>query len=196
MPDLTDFASPPLLPLVVFLAELAVVTLGTLRIIFLARGMKVLAPVLAFFEIIIWLFAIGQIMHNLSHLGCYLGFAAGFTAGNYLGIFIENKLAIGTLLVRIITHRDAGELVGRLTGADYGVTSFGGQGATGPVTIVFTVIQRKDLAAVVAIIKGFDEKAFYSVDEIQSAAAGIFPASKGRIRIPLPDLVRNLRPAA
>src|SRR5437870_12238868 len=84
------------LPLLVFFAELCVVTLSTLRIIFLSRGMKYLAPLLGFFEITIWLFAIGQVMQNMSDLGCFLGFAAGFTLGNYLGVRIEKKLALGT----------------------------------------------------------------------------------------------------
>ena len=98
------------LPVLVFLAELCVVTLATLRIIFLSRGRKLPAAVLGFFEITLWLFAIGQIMQNLSDLGCFFGFAAGFTCGNYLGVLIEQRLAIGTLVVRTITHKDAGDL--------------------------------------------------------------------------------------
>src|SRR6516164_4348286 len=123
----------PLLPLLIFLAEMSVVTLGTMRVIFIARGMKVLAPVLGFFEIVIWLFAIGQIMQNLNNIGCYLGFAAGFTIGNFCGVYIEKKLAIGTVVVRAITTRDAGELIVRLRAANYGVTSIDAQGASGPV---------------------------------------------------------------
>jgi len=171
---MSELASP-YLPLLVFAAELAVVTLGTLRIIFLARGMKLLAPLLGCFEVCIWLFAIGQIMNNLDNLGCYIGFAAGFTAGNFLGMYIEKKLAMGTAMVQIITNRDAAILVERLAEAGYGVTRIPGQGATGPVTIVFTVIKRRERGNVEAIITRFDPRAFYSVDEIQTTAAGIFP---------------------
>ena len=74
---LPDFS---VLPLLVFFSELCVVTLSTLRIIFIGRGMKLLAPVLGFFEITIWLFAVGQVMQNLSDPRCFLGFACGFTA--------------------------------------------------------------------------------------------------------------------
>src|SRR5947209_2547847 len=63
-------ATFPLLPLLIFCAELCVVTISTIRIIFLSRGMKTLAAILGFFEITIWLFAIGQIMRNLSDFGC------------------------------------------------------------------------------------------------------------------------------
>src|SRR5262249_32274032 len=99
------------LPLLVFFAELCVVTLSTMRIIFVARGMKILAPVLGFFEVSIWLFAIGQIMQNLTDLSCYLAFAGGFTAGNYLGVLLEKKLAIGSVVIRIITPKDVRDLL-------------------------------------------------------------------------------------
>jgi uncharacterized protein YebE (UPF0316 family) len=181
------------LPLLVFLAELCVVTIGTVRIIFVARGMKVLAPILGFFEVSIWLFAIGQIMQNLTDLGCYLAFAGGFTAGNFLGVLIEKKLAIGSVVVRVITPKDVGELIEGLQGAHYGVTTIGAQGATGPVKVVLTAVRRKELDKVVAIIKDFDAKAFYSVDDVQSLEAGIFPATKGRARAIVPGPLRLFR---
>ena len=74
------------MPLFIFLAEVCVVTLGTLRIIFVARGQKLLAPLLGFFEVFIWLLAISQIMQNLSDWSCFVAFALGFTLGNFLGI--------------------------------------------------------------------------------------------------------------
>src|SRR4029077_15374330 len=103
-----------------------------------------------FFEVTIWLFAIGQIMQNLSNLGCYFGFAGGFTLGNYLGVLIEKRLAIGTVLLPTITNHDAGDLIERLGLAGYGVTSIDAEGVLGPVKIVFTVIKRKELRKVVA----------------------------------------------
>src|SRR5207247_11415173 len=124
---------PLTLPLLVFVAWLCVVTIGTIRIIFVARGMKVLAPILGFFEVSIWLFAIGQIMQNLTDLSCYLAFAGGFTAGNYLGVRIENKLAIGSVVVRVITPKHVGDLVEGLQAAVYGVTSMDAEVRTGPV---------------------------------------------------------------
>jgi len=184
------------LPLLVFFAELCVVTLSTIRIIFVARGMKVLAPVLGFFEVSIWLFAIGQIMQNLSDLSCYLAFAGGFALGNYLGVLIEKKLAIGSVVVRIITPRDVRVLMEGLQAAEYGVTTIDAQGTTGPVKIVFTVVRRKELDSVVTLIKAFDPKAFYSVDDLQSLEAGIFPTAKGRLRGLIPGSLRPFRSAA
>jgi uncharacterized protein YebE (UPF0316 family) len=179
-----------LLALVVFAAEMCVVTLATLRIIFIGRGLKVLAASVGFFEINIWLFAIGQVMTNLNDLGCFFGFAAGFTLGNYLGVFIENKLALGTQVVRTITTRDSADLINMLRLAGYGVTRLHAEGTTGPVQVVFTVIQRKQLRQVVGIITQFDPRAFYSVEDVQLAMAGVFPAARTRGLPGLPSVLR------
>lgn len=178
--DSTAFVSP-YLPLLVFVAEMCVVTLSTIRIIFVSRGMKGLASILGFFEICIWLFAIGQIMKNLSDIGCYLAFAAGFTIGNYLGVLIERRLGIGTLVVEVISNRETADLIQRLKLAGFGVTCINGEGAMGPVKIVYTVIKRKELPKVVDHIQSFDPKAFYSVHDIHEATEGIFPESSRRI---------------
>lgn len=159
----------------IFFAEMTVVTLATLRVIFIARGMRLMAPVLGFFEVSIWLFAIGEVMKNLSDVRCSLAFAGGFTLGNFLGILIEQKLALGSVVVRTITPRDATPLVQALRAAQYGVTRLAGEGANGPVQIIFTVVPRRELAAVVRHIKQFDAGAFYSVDSLQSTSSGVAP---------------------
>lgn len=176
---------PFALPLLVFIAETCVVTLSTLRTIFITRGMKILAPMVGFFEICIWLFAVGQIMQNLSNPTCYLAFASGFTTGNLLGIIVEKKLGFGTLIVRIITPRDPQNLLEELRRANYGVTSLEGRGASGPVQVVFSVVPRKELHKVLSLVQRFDPRAFYSVDELQTAAAGIFPVARPRSKLSL-----------
>lgn len=166
-----------LLPILIFVAEITVVTLSTVRIIFLSRGLKGMAALLGFFEICIWLFAIGQIMQNLSNVSCYLAFAGGFTFGNYLGVVIDEKLAMGNLVVRVITCRDGMPLCEMLRSAGFGVTCLDARGATGPVQVLLTVIKRKDFNQIVSLIHRFDPKVFYSVDPVQSTAEGVFPAS-------------------
>jgi uncharacterized protein YebE (UPF0316 family) len=191
----TWFSGFPFLPILVFLAELCVVTLSTLRIIFISRGKKFLAPALGFFEITIWLFAIGKVMQNLQDVGCFLGFAGGFTLGNFFGVLIEKWLALGTVVVRTVTNKDATDLVASLQTAQYGVTQLDAEGTQGPVKLVFTVVPRRELDTVIAIIRGFDRTAFYSVDEIQEAASGIFPEKK-RLRGPVPFNLQPHREAA
>ena len=165
---------------VIFAAEVCVVTIGTLRIIFVSRGNTLLAPTLGFFEVTTWLFAISQTMQNLDRPACFLAFALGFTLGNFLGILIEKKLALGTLKVHVITHRESDSLLQDLRGAEFGATRIAGQGATGPVDVIMTVVRRKQLGRVLAIIRDFDPDAFFAVDELQITSAGIFPLSSGK----------------
>lgn len=173
------------LVVLIFVAEMCVVTLGTLRIIFVSRGHKVLAPLLGFFEIFLWLVAMKQVMQNLDDWSCFLAFALGFTLGNFLGILIEKKLALGMVNVRIITPKDPAPLMNNLRLANFGVTLVEGHGAKGPVNIVMTVVKRKQVAHVVAIINEHDPKTFYAVDDLQIASAGIFPLTKTSTAGPL-----------
>ncbi|MDW7725518.1 MAG: DUF2179 domain-containing protein [Candidatus Methanoperedens sp.] len=167
-----------ILPVLIFTSRIIDVTFGTLRIIFISRGEKFIAPVFGFFEILIWLLAIAQVMTNLTNVTYYLAYAGGFAMGTFVGIYLEEKLAMGILIVRIITKKEANELVENLKSKGYGVTSFDGQGAIGPVKLIFTTIKRKDVDKVVEIIKRFNPKAFYSIEEVRSASEGIFPVKK------------------
>jgi uncharacterized protein YebE (UPF0316 family) len=169
-----------ILPVLIFLARLVDVSFGTLRIIFLARGRKWIAPMLGFFEIMIWLLAIGQIFKNLNNFACYVAYAAGFATGNFVGIWIEQKLAIGMQVVRIITKLDANKLIRSIRSLGYGLTVVDGEGTSGPVKILYTLIRRKDMPKIVSMIQNYNPKAFYSVEDVRLAASGIFPESKMR----------------
>jgi uncharacterized protein YebE (UPF0316 family) len=125
-----------ILPFLIFIARIADVSIGTMRLIFVSRGFKYLAPVVGFFEVLIWLLAIGQIMKNLSNPLCYIGYAGGFAMGNYVGMLIAEKLSLGVVLIRVITKMDALQLVEHLNSKDYGVTSIDGHGSSGEVKVV------------------------------------------------------------
>ena len=167
-----------IIPLLIFVARVLDVTLGTIRVIFVSKGLKYLAPVVGFFEILIWLMAIGQIMSNLSNPACYIAYAGGFAMGNFVGITIAEKLSLGVALLRVITQKDAAELIQSLSSEKYGVTSVDGQGVHGKVNIIFTIVPRKEIQKVVDIIKKFNPKAFYTVEDIGFVEEGIFPIRK------------------
>ena len=183
-----------ILPILIFLARIVDVTFGTIRIIFVSRGLKWLAPIFGFFEIMIWLFAIGQVFSNLTNITYYVAYAGGFACGNFVGIWIEEKIAIGTLVVQIITRKDGTELIEFLKTGGFGVTSIDAEGATGKVKVIYTIIKRRDLQQVVEIIKRFNPKAFYSIEEVRSAGEGIFPAGKQGLMYNFPDFFRLTRP--
>lgn len=168
-----------LLPLGIFCAELTVVTLSTIRIIFVSRGQKTLAALLGFFEILLWLFAIGQIMKNLDSPPCHIAFALGFTLGNYLGVWLEGVLAMGKLSVEIVSPQAIEPLVSMLSSHGFGLTFHPGMGKLGPVQVINTVIRRRDLDHVSGLIRQTDPKAFFAVSEIQETERGVFPHQSG-----------------
>lgn len=174
-----------ILPIIIFFARIVDVTLGTLRIAFIARGHRYLAPLVGFFEVFIWIVVIGQIVQNLHSLIAYLAYAAGFATGSYVGLWLEAKLAIGTLIVRVITASDATALIAQLHAAGYGVTSLDAHGTTGDMTLVFTVVKRRALSDVMNLINAVTPKAFVTVEEVRSFQEGIFPSRSYTFPSPL-----------
>lgn len=167
-----------ILPALIFVARILDVSLGTMRIVFVSRGKKFLAPIFGFFEVMIWLLAIGQIMKNLSNVFCYLAYAGGFATGNFVGLYLEERLAMGMLVLRLITNRDASELIDFLRGEGYGLTSVDAHGISGKVNILFMIIRRSELGRVVRIIQDFHPRAFYSVEDVRHVSRGFFRTGK------------------
>lgn len=164
------------LPLLIFIARIFDVSFGTLRIIMVSKGVKRVAPFLGFFEVLIWILAISQIMANLNNWICYIAYAAGFATGNYIGMLIEEKLAMGTLIVRIMIP-DSGNLLSKeLNAKGFGTTTVCGNGAVGKVDLIYTVVSRKDLECVEDVIKRYDSNAFYSIEDVKKVKNGVFPA--------------------
>jgi len=180
-----------LLPALIFVAEMCVITLSTLRIIFVAQGRRYLAPCLGFFEVVIWLFAISQVMKQLDNGWCFLAFAAGFTVGNYLGILIEKTLAMGMAQVSIVAPCDLDDLAAQLRAQNYGATSITGEGSQGPVQIIFTIVRRRQLKHVLALIETTQPGAFYAVDEVSTVSEGIFPTRQRGPKL-VPSVLHSL----
>lgn len=163
------------LPVLIFIARIIDVSIGTMRIIFLAKGKKVLVPVLGFFEVLVWVVAIGQVMQNLTEWYYYFAYAAGFATGNYVGMIIEEKLALGLNVFRIITRSDEYTLIDLLIMNGFGVTWNDGEGSDGPVKIIFTVIKRKHKEKVLDLINRIEPKPYYTIDEVRTASEEAFP---------------------
>jgi uncharacterized protein YebE (UPF0316 family) len=171
-----DIFSFVILPILIFLSRVCDVSIGTIRIIFVSRGKKNLAPLLGFFEVFIWMVAMGQIMKNLDNILYYISYAGGFAVGNYIGILIEEKLAIGLLSIRVfVPHNCLDTLKEKLIEENFGFTLIKGFGAKGEVDILFIIFKRKDINKILDIVNSQDIKLFYSIEEMKTANKGIFP---------------------
>jgi len=182
-----------ILPLLIFSARICDVSMGTIRVIFISKGIKNLAPLIGFFEVIIWLLAIGQVMNNVTNVASYIAYGGGFAAGTYIGMLIEEKISLGLTSVRIITNEDPTRLVEYLRSQNYGVTAVDGEGSAGQVKIIYSIIRRQDLPDVVDAIKKFNSGAFYSVEDVKSVSEGVFPEEHRRFPIPYSEALRFFR---
>lgn len=164
-----------ILPLLIFLSRIVDVTIGTIRIVMVAKGHKNIAPILGFFEVFIWLLAITRIIQNLDNWVCYVAYAGGFATGNYIGLIIEEKMAIGIVKIQIITSIDASNLIMNLKAAGYGITHHEAHGGNENVSIIYSIINRNEIQKVEEIVKTTNPKAFYSIEDVKSVSHGIFP---------------------
>lgn len=159
-----------ILPLLIYCARLTDVSLSTIRQIFVMSGRRRLAPILGIFESLIWLLAISTIMQNLTNVFCYIAYAAGFASGIFVGMTIEEKLALGKVLVRVITRREADDLMDYLRASKFGFTYVDAEGKRENVKLIFSVVQRQDLPELLEIINRFNPNAFYTIESVRYAS--------------------------
>lgn len=169
-----DYFSWVILPLLIFISRLGDVTMATLRHIFISKGFKRIVPILGFFEVLIWLVAMRQVFSHLDNLACFIAWAAGFSAGTYLGMYIEERLAIGTQIIRIISNEDITFLTEALKNNHQGLTIVDGQGAMGPVKLIFTIVKRANKKEVIKLIELHAPNAFYSIEDVKNSEHGVF----------------------
>ena len=202
-----------LIPFLIFIARVIDVSLGTIRIIAISREKKLLASIMGFFEVFVWILAIGQIFNNLNGFANYLGYALGYATGNYVGLILEQKVSMGVVVVRVFSRRapkkrkkspsgalpdpieiitapvpptlpveesnpnpekkepvpsESESIAKVLREAGFGVTRLNAQGEFGPVSILFTVVKRKNLNEVIGRVKAVNPVAFYTVEDIRA----------------------------
>lgn len=159
------------MPVAIFFARICDVSLGTLRIVFVSKGMRLRAAALGFIEVLIWIMVVAQLIQHLNNWVNFVAFAGGFAAGTYLGMVIENQLKVGTLIVRIITAEKVDKLINQLKDSGFMLTRIEAVGGSGPVHIVFTIVKRKRWNEVKKIIESFDANAFYSIEDVKFASS-------------------------
>lgn len=158
--------------LLIFCLRLTDVTLGTLRILMTVRGRKPLAALIGFVEVTIFVVAISRVVRNVGNVYNVLGYSGGFAAGTLVGMTIEEHLALGWTVVRVISTDLSKRIADTLRQAGYGVTEMSGQGMRGSVEIYEIVVRRADLPKVLQVIDKVDEKAFVTVEESRRVYRG------------------------
>jgi uncharacterized protein YebE (UPF0316 family) len=161
-----------LLPLLIFCARIFDVSINTIRIIYVLGGRRLTATVLGFFESFIWLMAIRQIFEHLDNWICYVAYPGGFAMGILVGMIIEERIAYGKVIVRIITRKDVTELITYLNRNQFRYTKVVAEGPDGHESLVFTVLERESLEKLLSEMKAILPSAFYTVERVNRAGEG------------------------
>lgn len=156
-----------IIPLIIIIARILDVSLGTIRIIMLGKGYRLVAALLGFVEVLIWIVVVGQILQNMDNMIYYLAYAAGFASGTYIGMVIENRLSIGKVVVRVITKLEAHGLIDFLLEKEYNMTVVDAEGRFGRVKIIFMVMERRDVDSLVENINKYNPNAFYTIEDVR-----------------------------
>lgn len=190
----SDFFSYAIMPLLIFCARICDVSIGTMRIIFVSKGNRKVAPILGFFEVLIWIIAISKIMQNLDNYINYVAYAAGFATGNFVGMIIEEKLAMGIQMIRVFINENGMDLVKTLNDNGFGATTIEAHGAKEKVHLVYSIVHRSELEKVLDVINKFNPRAFFTVEDVKSVNEGIFSPRKQNPIFPFANVIRGWRP--
>lgn len=173
-----------ILPLLIFLARICDVSISTIRIIYMLGGRRYASTILGFFECFIWLMAIRQIFQHLDNWVCYVAYPAGFASGIFVGMLIEEKIAYGKVIVRIITRKDVLPFIQFLNQQNFRYTKVVAEGPDGHENLVFTVLQRERLDELLKKLKEILPTAFYTIEKVKAAAeSGALPEEQGGFKL-------------
>ena len=165
--------------LLIFFARVSDVTLSTIRMLMVVQGRKIQAAIIGFFEVSIYVTALSKVVSSLDNIGNLLAYALGFACGNYIGITIENRIALGNLAIQVILKSNNSiELIERLRDIGFGVTVLDGQGREGTRQILQLAINRKDLEELKDIVYSYDKEAFITTNSINPINGGYFSTIK------------------
>jgi len=168
-----------ILPLLIFFARICDVSLETIRVIYISKGIKYLAPIIAFFEIVIWLLAMEVVMKDLANIANFFAFAFGFAAGTYIGLVLEEKLSIGMVILRIVTPEESNEsIIAFMQQENYGITSMDAKGSRGSVKMILSLVNRVDVPRIMAHLEKTNPTAFFSIEDVRYVNSGVFRPKK------------------
>lgn len=156
-----------ILPILIFFARICDVSFQTIRILFVMNGKRVLAPILGFFEAFIWLLAMGQIISDVNNVLAYVAYASGFATGTFVGMYFEEKMAIGMVVLRLITKEINEGLINFLQENNFGYSLIDAQGRSGKVNVTFLVVKRKELNKLIEGVNLYHPNAFYTIEGIR-----------------------------
>lgn len=160
----------------IFMLRVTDMSLDTLRVLVVMRGRKLIAWVLGFFQALIFVLAISSVLKNLDNPLNVIGYAAGFATGNVVGMWIEEKLAIGHAHINIVSSRLGTAIAENLRNAGFAVTEIPARGKDGMVMMLNLSVLRKYVDQVHKIANQVDSTAFITAEDVRPIRRGFWRA--------------------
>ena len=162
--------------LVIFFLRVVDMSLDTIRVLFVMRGRKTIAWVLGFFQSLVFVIAITNVLSHLDNPWNIIGYAAGFATGNVVGMIIEERLAVGHIHLTIVSPSRGSKVVEVLREAGFGVTEISARGKDGMVAILHCDVLRRDMDHVETVIMEGDPQAFVTAEDVRPVQRGFWRA--------------------
>jgi len=159
---------------VIFCAKIFEVSIGTLRIVLVSKGQKLKAALIAFVECVIWILVVSTVLVDITKDPVKVViYCAAFAIGNYIGVSLENRLAMGLSSIQVITNLEEGnELALLLRDNNFGVTVMKGYGKEKEKEVLILHLKRKRIAEAVNLIHSQLENALITVNEVKVVRGG------------------------
>ncbi|GGE06882.1 DUF2179 domain-containing protein [Marinithermofilum abyssi] len=160
--------------LFILFIQIAYVTVSTLRLIVMMKGNAKLAAVISFGEIFIYMIGLATVLDNMDTWYNLVVYCLGFAIGVYTGSLIEEKMAMGYVMVQVITRREDSDMPRQLREEGFGVTSWLGEGLSGERLVLMVLTKRKRQKELVNHVKRIDPQAFLVSYEPKTFVGGFW----------------------
>jgi uncharacterized protein YebE (UPF0316 family) len=187
----SDLFNWVVMPLLIFVARILDMSLGTLRFVLISKSKKKWAPIVGFFEVFIWLIVVRQIITEMNNPLWMVAYAAGYAMGTYIGMLVSERLNIGEVLFRIIVKKDSTPLVTELKENGFGVTIVESAEKENKSNIIFTVIHCRDIKKVGDMVIKHHPNAFFTIEDVRKVSAGVFVPKPANNNVLLNSLKRK-----
>ena len=177
---IAELLAGPFGPLLIFFLRITDVSMATVRTLLMVRNAKLIVPLIGFFEVSIWVFAVSAVVQNLSSPLHVIGYAGGYATGTFVGMLIEERLALGLATVRTMVKRGGAELSAVLRDLGFGVTEMPARGRDGEVEVLYSVIPRRQIPKYVQTVDRAAPDSFVVVDEPRAVRRGFMFPRRGR----------------
>ncbi|GMV04102.1 MAG: hypothetical protein AMXMBFR53_03830 [Gemmatimonadota bacterium] len=175
-----ELLAGPFGPILIFGLRVTDVSMATVRVLLIVRNAKWLVPIIGFFEVSLWVFAVSAVVQNLSSPFHLIGYAGGFATGNFVGMIIEERLALGLATMRTMVKQGGAELAAALREGGFAVTEQTGRGRDGEVEVLYSVISRRKVAPYIEVVERLAPDSFLVVDEPRLVRGGFMFPRRGR----------------